>query len=53
MWCPRISGNPMAASIGQLAWKKFQAGQRDDIWQLVPQYFRSSAAEEKAQSVKQ
>jgi tRNA threonylcarbamoyladenosine biosynthesis protein TsaB len=43
---------PMAISVGQLAWKKYQAGLRDDLWQLVPQYYRSSAAEEKAQSTK-
>jgi tRNA threonylcarbamoyladenosine biosynthesis protein TsaB len=43
---------PMARSLGRLAWTKYQAGLRDDLWQLVPQYYRSSAAEEKAQSTK-
>jgi tRNA threonylcarbamoyladenosine biosynthesis protein TsaB len=43
---------PMATSIGRLAWKKFQTGHRDDLWQLLPQYYRSSAAEEKAQAQK-
>jgi tRNA threonylcarbamoyladenosine biosynthesis protein TsaB len=38
---------PRAAIVGQLAWRKYQAGQRDDLWRLVPQYFRRSAAEEK------
>ncbi len=38
---------PRAATVGQLGWRQYQAGQRDDIWRLAPQYFRRSAAEEK------
>ncbi|HEX4414425.1 MAG TPA: tRNA (adenosine(37)-N6)-threonylcarbamoyltransferase complex dimerization subunit type 1 TsaB [Lacipirellulaceae bacterium] len=38
---------PMAHAVGRLAWQKYCNDQRDDVWQLVPQYFRASAAEEK------
>jgi tRNA threonylcarbamoyladenosine biosynthesis protein TsaB len=38
---------PTAAAVGQVAWYAYQAGQRDDIWILLPNYFRPSAAEEK------
>lgn len=38
---------PMAASLGALAWRDYQAGRRDDLWQLMPEYYRKSAAEEK------
>lgn len=38
---------PRAETVGHLAWVKYQAGERGDLWQLVPQYFRPSAAEEK------
>ncbi len=38
---------PRAAIVGQLVWRFYQAGRRDDLWRLVPQYFRRSAAEEK------
>ena len=41
LWLPR------AATLGRLAFAKYQAGQRTDFWKLVPQYFRKSAAEEK------
>lgn len=37
---------PQAKTVGQLAFDYFQAGRRDDLWQLVPSYFRKSAAEE-------
>ncbi len=37
---------PMAAVVGQLGWNRFSAGGRDDVFQLVPQYFRRTAAEE-------
>jgi tRNA threonylcarbamoyladenosine biosynthesis protein TsaB len=36
-----------ASTVGQLGWRDFSAGRRDDLWQLVPQYYRQSAAEEK------
>lgn len=39
---------PMAATLGQLAWKMYQSGKRDDYWSLVPRYLRKSAAEEMA-----
>jgi tRNA threonylcarbamoyladenosine biosynthesis protein TsaB len=38
---------PTAAAVGHVGWQAFQAGQRDDVWKLVPQYYRASAAEEK------
>jgi len=38
---------PMAAAVGQVAWQAYRAGRRDDLWKLVPQYYRLSAAEEK------
>lgn len=38
---------PQASSVGRLGVRKFAAGQRDDLWTLVPQYYRPSAAEEK------
>ncbi len=41
---------PRAACVGQLAFAKFNSGLRDDLWELTPQYFRKSAAEEKADS---
>jgi hypothetical protein len=40
--------HPTAAAVGSLAWRRFTAGQRDDVWKLVPRYYRPSAAEEKA-----
>jgi tRNA threonylcarbamoyladenosine biosynthesis protein TsaB len=36
-----------AATVGRLAWRDYQAGRRDDLWKLAPQYYRKSAAEEK------
>lgn len=44
---PEQSWHPMATSVGQLAWKYYQAGHRDSIWKLSPNYYRPSAAEEK------
>jgi tRNA threonylcarbamoyladenosine biosynthesis protein TsaB len=38
---------PRAETVGQLAYGKYLAGERGDLWQLAPQYFRPSAAEEK------
>ncbi len=38
---------PTAASVGQVAWRGYQAGRRDDVFSILPQYFRPSAAEEK------
>ena len=39
---------PMAAAVGQIGWREFRAGRRDDVWKLLPQYYRQSAAEEKS-----
>jgi tRNA threonylcarbamoyladenosine biosynthesis protein TsaB len=39
---------PQAATVGQLAWKHYGHGHRDDLWKLAPKYLRASAAEEKA-----
>jgi len=44
---PLNAWQPMATTVGQLAWQEYQAGRRDDLWQLVPIYYRQSAAEEK------
>lgn len=38
---------PQAATVGRIAWQRYQAGQRDDPWTLVPRYLRRAAAEEK------
>lgn len=45
--CPESLWQPTAAAVGRLAWKNYQAGQRDDVWKLSPHYYRPSAAEEK------
>lgn len=39
---------PRAATVGQIAWRAYQTGRRDDLWTLSPRYLRASAAEEKA-----
>jgi tRNA threonylcarbamoyladenosine biosynthesis protein TsaB len=39
---------PRAAIVGQLAFRDYQAGRRDDLWKLAPVYLRPSYAEEKA-----
>lgn len=41
LWYPR------AKTVGKLAYQCYRAGRRDDIWSLVPEYHRKSAAEEK------
>jgi tRNA threonylcarbamoyladenosine biosynthesis protein TsaB len=38
---------PKAATVGQLAWTQYQAGRRDDLFSILPHYYRRSAAEEK------
>ncbi|MFV2066720.1 MAG: tRNA (adenosine(37)-N6)-threonylcarbamoyltransferase complex dimerization subunit type 1 TsaB [Pirellulales bacterium] len=45
--CSESVWRPTAAAVGEVGWKQFQAGHRDDLWRLVPNYFRLSAAEEK------
>jgi tRNA threonylcarbamoyladenosine biosynthesis protein TsaB len=37
---------PQAATVGRLGYLAYQAGTRDDLWRLVPHYYRKSAAEE-------
>ena len=39
---------PHARCVADVGWRAFAGGQRDDLWQLVPNYYRRSAAEEKA-----
>ncbi len=38
-----------AATVGQLAWEAFQAGRRQELFALVPNYYRQTAAEEQWQ----
>jgi tRNA threonylcarbamoyladenosine biosynthesis protein TsaB len=40
--------SPRAETVARLAARLFGEGVRDDLWRLVPQYYRRSAAEEKA-----
>jgi tRNA threonylcarbamoyladenosine biosynthesis protein TsaB len=47
---PEDLWQPMAVAVGQVAWKEYRAGRRDDIWKLAPNYYRASAAEEKRMS---
>jgi tRNA threonylcarbamoyladenosine biosynthesis protein TsaB len=37
---------PTAATIGLVGWRMFVAGQRADVFGLVPEYFRRTAAED-------
>ncbi len=39
--------SPRAAVVGRLAARYHAQGRRDDLWRLLPRYFRRSAAEEK------
>ena len=39
--------HPRAAVVGHLAVRYHAQGRRDDLWKLVPRYYRRSAAEEK------
>ena len=48
----RALWSPRAVTVGRLAWQQYQSGRRDDVFTLVPQYFRPSAAEEKRQQAK-
>jgi tRNA threonylcarbamoyladenosine biosynthesis protein TsaB len=41
---------PQAATVATLGWNRWRAGQLEDTWGLLPMYYRSSAAEEKAKS---
>jgi len=42
-----IACEPQASAAARLAWRDYQAGRREDLWTLLPQYHRPSAAEEK------
>jgi len=44
---PESLWQPLASVVGRVGWLAYQAGRRDDLWKLVPQYYRASAAEEK------
>ena len=44
---PSENWAPMAATVGQLGWRAYQSGRRDDVFGLLPDYGRPSAAEEK------
>lgn len=39
---------PQAEAVGSIAWQAYEKGHRDDVWKLAPNYYRLSAAEEKA-----
>lgn len=47
---PESAWLPRAASVGRVGIKSYLAGQRSDCWSLLPNYFRESAAVEKAQA---
>lgn len=44
---PRELWEPTAASVGQVALRDYAAGRREDVWSLLPEYYRQSAAEER------
>jgi tRNA threonylcarbamoyladenosine biosynthesis protein TsaB len=50
---PRSQWQPSAVAVGQLGIARFEHTGPDDPIQLVPKYFRKSAAEEKAESGEQ
>jgi tRNA threonylcarbamoyladenosine biosynthesis protein TsaB len=39
---------PRASTVGSVAYRHYQAGERGDVWRFAPEYYRPSAAEEKA-----
>jgi tRNA threonylcarbamoyladenosine biosynthesis protein TsaB len=39
--------DPLAETVAAMAWELHQQGVSHDVWQLMPEYFRKSAAEEK------
>ena len=43
----RSRWHPTAAAVGQAGWSSYAAGHRANVFDLVPQYFRRAAAEEK------
>lgn len=44
--------SPKAASVGRVAARRYAAGERGDLWTLVPRYYRRSAAEERWEAKK-
>jgi tRNA threonylcarbamoyladenosine biosynthesis protein TsaB len=44
---PESQWQPTAEAVGQVGWQAYTSGRRDDLWQLVPHYYRQSAAEER------
>ncbi len=38
---------PTARSVGQLGVRAYREGRQDDLWKIVPKYYRKSAAEER------
>jgi tRNA threonylcarbamoyladenosine biosynthesis protein TsaB len=48
---PQQSWELRASSVGKLGLHLYQNGHRDDYWRLVPNYYRLSAAEEKAKKI--
>jgi hypothetical protein len=44
---PASTRVPLAGTVAKLAWQKWQRGERDELWRLVPVYIRASAAEER------
>jgi hypothetical protein len=47
LWLPR------AEEVGLIGWQAFAAGKRTSPFELAPQYFRRTAAEEKADGQRQ
>lgn len=45
---PHESWSPAARTVARLAAAKYAAGERSDVWRVVPFYLRKSAAEERA-----
>ncbi len=44
---PQSCWQPRAAAVAGVGWRRYCAGERGDLWTMVPQYYRPSAAEEK------
>ena len=42
--------SPNAAAVGQLAYRHFLTGRRDDVFKLIPCYYRRTAAQEQWES---
>jgi tRNA threonylcarbamoyladenosine biosynthesis protein TsaB len=46
-WVDQAFRLPQAATVGRLALARHAAGVRHNLWELAPEYFRPSAAEER------